>query len=425
MTFIQRYNGYLGSLLLSFLFLTLYFFVFAAVCVANPMEFGNITISPEITIGSEYDDNISLANGIDEEIKEDLILRVTPAIRSLLQHNDHKFSFDVSGDYRKGTSSNLSEMNLTLIGDAIFNFTGGLKFSMSDRYTRSRFDQSLFEEDDISTSQTNTVTLHSGYIFLRRFNVNGTYSHKWEETEQDVSNSERVIDDFEGKLIVPLTWHTNVYVIYEYQQQDFEGRASRNFNDVSYQAGIRWEGPYRFSLFAEGGYEKIDYSLSQKDNNDNVIGEAGVEIKFSEVISGGLSLGEDVYDNLVYAASLFYRYADDLSIYATATKSTQVSFSGDYISNEFESTRYRLQLNKLLSDDITLSLSGSYVLHHVFLQDVEDRDDKTWLGRIIISYAVNDNLEVSSRYHFAQKTSTSEEIEYENNRLGVFLKAMF
>ncbi len=418
-------NKYAFRFLPVLLFVLLFPYI-PSVSAETSFVYRGLKISPEFSIHAEYNDNVTLSSGMNEKIEDDIVLKFIPSVRAFLPYKDHNFSLGVVGDYRKGTSTSLSDLNMSAVSNMNLNFPGGLKISVSDQYTKTRFDQALFEEDDVSTSQSNTASVVSSYIISRRVRLDGEYFHKWEESESGSEVMTRYTDDFKGKLFFPVSRNNTImYLSYNVTVQDYEDRAVNNYINNRYLIGLKWAGPSRFSLFAEGGYEELDYSHAKDGNRDNYVGNIGLDVKFTETTDGSVYIGRDVYENLVYKGDVTYTYSENSSVTFSAGKKTESSFASNQLNRTFESTRYKLQFVKVMGNNITANLFGAYILHKDSQINDEEQNDKVWIGRAKLSYSVNESLDVGAIYLYAKKNSNINEAEYKNNRFGIFANYIF
>ena len=392
---------------------------------AHAIQWGNIQAITEVRLSGEYDDNVNLGSDVDtiggvgEEVQDDFVFHVMPTIDVLLPHKDHTFFLNLGGDYRKGTDTDLSETNVNVSGGVDLSFSGGLQLRLSDTYNRSSFDQDLYEVPGISDSESNTYSVEAAYTFVQRLGVEGKYDHRWEEFEEDGGTATRDIDIFDGKLSIPVTRAIVAYISCAFEIQDSDERTNRNYQDNRYVVGAKWTGPYRFSVWAEGGYEDINFELPTQRDYDNVVGEIGIEVKLTESSEAALSFGKDGYDNTIYEGSIVCHPTEDASARFSVSKRTPTTFTGTFLSSVYESTRLSLQLQKRFIDRVTATLEGSYQIQEP-ASEVEHRKDKIWIGRISLDYPIQEWMKVGTHYQYATRKSVREQDEYEDNRVGMF-----
>ncbi|MBI4847216.1 MAG: outer membrane beta-barrel protein [Nitrospirae bacterium] len=413
----------LSMLYPALLSLFLLFLLFAG--PAYSIQLGNTEVTPQLIIKGEYDDNINLSSGLDKDIKDDFVLHFTPTIQSLLPFKGHKFFLDLTADYRRGTKEKISELNTSLRGGADLVFPGGFILNFIDTYSRTKFDRTLFEESDVSHSQANTYEVTSSYTFLRRIKLNGGYRHRWEESENDSGTDERNIDTAGGGLSIPMTWHSSLYSSCEFDDEDFKETNDRDFSSNRYLLGVKWEGPYRFSLWVEGGQKEVDYVSLQEDDINGFFGNIGLGVRFSEITQGQFSFGRNVYGKYEYDGRLNYQHSEDTTVSFSASKTTNTSFSISSRSNTFEAARYSLKIEKNFIDKFSISLSGSYIIHTFDSDGLGEDKDKIIVVEGSVAYPIQKWLDVGMNYQYAQRSSNNALSEYKNNRVGMFLKSVF
>ncbi|MDO8281037.1 MAG: hypothetical protein Q7U10_00180 [Thermodesulfovibrionia bacterium] len=388
------------------------------------LQLGNTEVTPEITISSEYDDNINLKNGIDDETTDDIVLHLIPVINFLIPYQDHKLSFDFDSDFRKGTKTDLSENNLNLAGALDLNFPGGLKFNFHDSFTKTRFDQALEDEAGISKNKSNTYGIATSFTYVSRLKAEGEFNRTWEEFLDKEEISERNTDTFKGTLSLPVTESIVSFMSYFYEKQDSEQNKDRNYKDNRYIIGAKWAGVYRFSIIAEGGYETIDYELSSAEDFNNPVGTMTLIVQITDMMGGKFSVGKDGYGDYRYEGGLSYEQPDDISANLAFIKETISSLSSTSSGSTLESTTYNLQLIKKLVEKITMTFEGSYQLQ-ASSSDGEDIEDKIWLGKVSFDYPIQEWLKVGTHYQYAMREASDIKGEYTNNRVGMFATLTF
>jgi len=389
------------------------------------LEFGNLQTKTDIIVSGEYDDNVNLKNGTDEETKEDFILNFNPVIDVLFPYKEHIFSLNFDSDYKKGIKeSDLSDFNMNFTGAADFSFAEKLKISLKNEYTDRRFDNALYEESGINRRRSNFSRISFDYKFMERLKAEGGYGHNWDEIENDhQAKEDRNTDAFDGKFFLPVTDSIVTYLSYFSENQSCDENESRNYDDNRYATGLKWTGPYRFSAWIEGGHEKIDFESSYMEDYSNVVGKIGLEIKFTESTKGEISAGQDGYGNAIYNGNIDYNYAD-MAVRLSIDKHTSVSFSTLYPAGVLETTTANLKVSKKFIEKFTLSLQGSFQNYESFSQNVL-REDKIWIGRTSVDYPIQEWLKVGAHYQHSRRDSKLIENEYKDNRVGMFVMFTF
>ncbi|MCC7431006.1 hypothetical protein IT568_09205, partial [bacterium] len=114
---------------------------------AHSFEYGNLQVQNQIGLRNEFNDNVNFADGKTEKAKKDFVFNITPSINALLPYKEHRFMLNFRSDYRKGTSTNLSEFNINTNGSVNLNFVKNLKVILDDTYSKTTFDQQLSDNE--------------------------------------------------------------------------------------------------------------------------------------------------------------------------------------------------------------------------------------------------------------------------------------
>lgn len=388
------------------------------------MEAGPFDVTAETTVGIEYDDNIYLESK-DEGPEEDTVMHIIPSLNIEYPYDSHAFSLGLFADYRKGLSTDLSEINWGGEGLLDFNFSGGLNLKLKDTYLDTRFDQELDGEPGVSKSRSNHYGFEASYPFGERLQIEGGYLRGWEEYEEEPDVWEVDTDDFYAKLSFPITWSTVGYVSYDYFKQVSDEQKYRDYDSHHYQIGVDWRGPYRFWLGGKVGYEDIDYDDPTEEDYDDITWEARLGVKYTEIMDSEFWVGGDGYGNPIYGGNLNYRYSADTVTQVYALKQTNRSFSSSSDSATYESARFGLTHKTKIIQMFDLSLDGSYEIQDPSTTTAGYDDDKIWRGRVDVSYPWRDNIKIGTYYQYAQRDSDETSYEYENNRVGAYATVSF
>ena len=404
-------------------FLSVLFFVPALIVpdTARCMEFKNLNVDTVLVLEGEYNDNVNLSDGKTEGVEEDFLLHIMPSINLGMSHLEHNFSLVFSADYREGFSTEHSETNYNIQGQIDLNFPSGLNLRVFDTYNRSRFDEGLDSEAGISNTQSNTWGVSTSYSLVERLRPEAKYEHRWLEFEEDThlgqSLVEKVVDTIEGQLSFPVYRSVSGTVSGFFEQQDSDERKESNHRTRSYLAGLRWQGPYRFTVSAAAGREDIDFEQRDQKDYDNTIYSITLGIRFTEAIDGELTYGTDGYDNSTYDGRLNYAYSEETSARLFATKSTQVSFSSSSAGSAYENLRTGINFTTRFLERVTTALDVSYQTRKSF--DDNDVDDKIWIGKISLQYPLREWLKAGAYYQYATRDSIRVNNDYDNNRVGM------
>jgi hypothetical protein len=404
--------------ILVLIFITIFIFEKAV-----SLEAGNFTITPSILLKNEYDSNVNLADGKTRKVKEDLVLYLNPGVVCKHHYLQHITTFNFETNYRKGMKTDLSNVNLNIGGNVDLKFPAGLQLKIYDKYMKSAFDQALWDEVGIFNRLANKVGTAISYIPLRRFLMETQYDHTWNEYEYQSGLTARTIDNVSGKMLYPFATDVSAYFSGGYLIQKSKERLDKNYNDSKVLAGIKWNGPYRFNLWFDLGYQDISYNLPALKDYRNMIGNIGLQIKISEMMNSNIYAGSDGYSNIVFGLNYKFDYLEQLLINFLVKKETISSFSWAHETAIFEYTKAALQLVKRLYLKFTVSSEIIYQL-----QDSEngnnDRKNHTWIGNLNLYYPIQDWLKVGVIYQYSERYSFSNEYnkyEFKDNRIGFYL----
>ncbi|MCI5144061.1 MAG: hypothetical protein D3923_00720 [Candidatus Electrothrix sp. AR3] len=384
------------------------------------MQLGSTEGTTALTLNAEYDDNINLSSGTKQNaaIKDDILLHVIPAIDLTHSYLDHAVHFNLTGDYRKGTDSNISDINTKTSADIALNFPGGLSLGFFDLYTNTTFDQQLDDESGLSDNRSNRYEVNAAHKFGVRLRAEGRYEHTWKEFDDQPDKRVYDTDTVEGRVTVPVSTSWEAYITGFFETLDSEQAKERNRDDRRSVLGLQWSGAYRFSLWLEGGYEQIDYEASEKEDFAEPMGEIGGKITFTPRSSMSLSLGKNGYGNLKYAGLLSHNYDDKLNIQLSVNKDTNTSFSTTLDEDIYERTKFQLALRTTFMNRFLANFIGSYQVldYGEFSEPV-----KTWLGKMSVDYPIQGWIKVGGHYQYSFRKSDHTETEYDNNRIGLFV----
>lgn len=359
----------------------------------------------------EYNDNVNLAGGTEEEIEEDILLHYIPNFTLLRRHRDHVFSFDLGGDFRKGLQTETADANISAAGALNFDFPGGLRVKMKDTYSYHRFDHEFDEEPGRAVQQSNHAEILSSYAFVERLKIEGGYEYEWEKSDAFRENTTTV----HGKLDVPVTWSAVSYIFGKRSTRSTD-EMYRGYVEDEYMLGARWSGPYRFSAFFEIGRGKIDFDDPASGDIESTIFKTGIRVKITESLKSEASFGKDVYGNTVYSGTLNYKYSDDYSTFVMFEKETgtRTSFGG-YL----ESMQAVLRQTGRLMDRIDVLLEGRYYRYESPDGSAGYREGETLMGKAGVEYVTSRDCKIGVYCQHARLDTDSGAYEYENNILGL------
>ncbi|MCI5223491.1 MAG: hypothetical protein D3924_12675 [Candidatus Electrothrix sp. AR4] len=222
------------------------------------------------------------------------------------------------------------------------------------------------------------------------------------------------IDTLEGRLTVPISTSCKTYTSAFFETLHSEQAATRNYDDMRYLFGAQWAGPYRVSIWVEGGYENITYEADDHDVA-GIIGETGVNVIFTPRSSLELSLGRNGYGKLKYAGMIQHNYEDKLDIRLSADRHTAKSFSSLINEASYEVNALRLSLRTNFMEKIIAGVKGSYQFQN------HNESIETWVGRASLNYPIQDWITTGGYYQYSVTEFDDKTREYNDGRIGIFV----
>jgi len=385
-----------------------------------------VTITPGIKVMAEYDDNINLENDTDTPAKDDLIVHTNPTLEVALPYKDHVFSLSLGADYRKGTMhDDISDLNMYATGDMQFSFPGGLNMGLRNQFEETRFDNALYEEPGVSKTRSNLTSLSSDYTWGERMKVEGIYGHLYKRIEdQDQVTDRQNNDSIRGTIHVPVATNIVHYIKGFYERQKSDLLDHHSYDDRGYLFGLKLEGPYRFSIWGEIGYEEVDYKLGIMEDYKDAIWGTGVEILFTELTTGKVRIGQDVYSNVEFNVDLNHQFRESTIMSVNLSRSTQPSYSTSYPGGALKTDSAQLNLTQRILEKWTLKIDGGYRIQRSFSDNIYWKY-RVYLGKIGLEYLIQEWMTTGFYYQYAQREADRSTDDYTNNRVGAFISFIF
>ncbi|MCI5159340.1 MAG: hypothetical protein D3906_13075, partial [Candidatus Electrothrix sp. AUS1_2] len=361
---------------------------------ASAIQTANTEATLGVTLSAEQDDNVTLSSDTpgDSAKEDDMVFHLAPALDMTHFFGDHNLNANLNGDFRKGVDVLDGEMNLDAGVGLDFNFAGGLMIGLSDTYRNEEFDQSLYTEAGLADNRSNTYGVKSAYSFGERTSVEAGYSHKWEEFDDEPTETVYDTDTVNGKVTIPVSREWKSYVGGAFETVDSDEMSIRNSDDLHGVLGFRWEGPSRFSCWIEGGVGEIDYENELLEDYSEVIGETGVEVAMTAWTALQASVGQNSYGELKYEGIFRHNFHDKLELTLGASQNTLRSYVLTSADPTYDVTTYRIGLNSTFWDRIEAGLSASY-------QKIDRTDSyETLIGKATLDYPIQDWIKTGAHY---------------------------
>ncbi len=390
-----------------------------------------------IELITEYDDNLNLGADTGDTLespKDDFVIRAKPRLKIDYPHRDHEFKLDFGGILREGSDSELSESNLRGRASVELNFASGLEIELYDFYLETEFDQALFfvetpdlalVEPGISETDSNTLGFDIKYVPKRRLTAEASYSSTDQHFVFGTPNSppdDRDVEVFSGSVEFPLSlkW-VGVLAVDSNEHQSVQ-QPPRNFDELQYLAGLRWERTEQLAFFLEAGVGEADFADTPGVEFDNTVWILGTEIDFTDDSSLELSFGQDLYGETAYEILLDRTRKKDAGLRLLIRKSSQNSFASETLGRIFEATIVGLKYKHFFDERFSFGAEARYF----DLQANEGelmQDDTTWLGRVEVDYTIRPEwMRLGGFAQISTRDSNNPVNEFENTRIGVTLK---
>lgn len=211
-----------------------------------------------------------------------------------------------------------------------------------------------------------------------------------------------------------------------------------NRNRVNLGAGVYYNMSSKTSFLAEYTFTDIDYKTNNDNNSNGGIVALGVEGQIAPKVKGTAKATYN-YRNYKHDLDGYKNYVDlfgyEVSLSWKPTTQNEIRLSGDrtfeetvYTNNRyFVSTGVNLYASQKLMEKITLALTLGYdnLKYDTKVGDVK-RSDDVYLVRPEVTYHFKDWLSAGVWYQYRKRNSNlADELDYDNNRTGIFVKAIF
>ncbi len=394
---------------------------------SEAIELGNADLTATVSAATEYDDNVRLSSGADQEPESDMVFRLTPSLGIRLPVGEHSVSLGISGENRRGLETGISDLNFSAGAGVDLDFPVGLRIGASGDHTQTRFDQELQEEAGTPDSAATTFQTTVAYTYVERLRGEVSFGHRQQAFDQEAQTPtvDRDVASFAATVFVPLTREYLVSRLsYSLEEQDSPQRPERNYTDESYRIGAEWTGPVRFSFSFDIGQQAIELGEDQGSFDETVF-ELGTVVRFTDSTHGEVRIGRDGFGELTYRGDFSHRRDRGFEASFSFGQQTQPSFSFVFASTVLQTTQANLSLSDRFAEDFTVTLGAGYQLQESPFSK-EQRDDQVWNGRLEVGYqVVESRLGLAARYQYSSRTSSVGSATFTNNRVGIVATLTF
>ncbi|MFQ5444279.1 MAG: outer membrane beta-barrel protein [Nitrospinales bacterium] len=389
------------------------------------IKVGRVEIHPGFTVELEYDDNIFLeadqtfANGTSEGKSEDVIITLIPSIdiqraRGLGEF----FGFGVSyraldENFIDITTEDATEHDVR--GEVEFGGAGGrAEMTIAGRYFdtvdpassefASNFNPRAEREDariggDGSWEFSPLFTLEGGAEYR-----SNTYKEAIFQTE----DSENV--KASGGFFWKWTPITSFGVRGSYRAIMYDNPGTINTDSDTYTATgvVKWAPTALVSGEVGVGYESRNFDTAPvpdfgREDRDDVRVDVNLNYRYTDRTRFALYVSRTVEDSSFQSIDAFVKTALKFSWFQDWRRKIKSEVSFDYQNHDYNES------------GVDIPAGGV----------IKDREDDRIAGEISVEYLIQEWLKTDVYYRYRQNFSNFDAKDYENNRVGIVLSAIF
>jgi putative beta-barrel porin BBP2 len=377
--------------------------------------FGNLVVTPGLTLQEVYDDNIYLGSGTNsttESEESDWITHIIPSIMldySLHERGGIKLGYIGDYAYYKDENNNDWKNHKGVFG-LNYKAPAGLIIGIDNLYTRAQDPYGSDNEYRLGVPQTerwhNDLKTRIGYELQNLFRIFAYYNYYKQKYDEDIDYSQNYDCNEVGagieKKILPLMWG---FLRYFHGETDYythrEGVTDSNDADFSYDSvkmGLAWDPGAKIE-----GELNFGYTWKKYDNNADV-------------------RGSQYYDSNTWIASTLLSYKPTVTTTLGLAITKAMRDSGADTTEYFDDTGISINLKQVILSELSLLVGAAYSTHdYEDSTDYPGREDDNYRARIGIEYLINEWVMASADYTYREKDSNYGEFEYKDNKFMVTL----
>jgi len=322
-------------------------------------------IHPRLMVSEEYNDNIYLDSGNEEE---DWITTVQPGISLNYSNRSVEATVDYSLRYRlykDNSDENLDDFKDVQQANATALFFSGRPFTLrlSEVISREALDQrddNEFSDSDRSTVYRTTVAPEYRLQLAPTFSLVAGYTY---DRSDYVDSRADDVEEHEGRisLVKQVSASSEVFARYAYAIQVSE-TAADEFDRQDYTLGLTQQLGGRTTVSVEGGISQIEYDSGYDTDGTNWL--VNIAYNLSEPVTISLGFSQDFTVTAIDGLT----ETQEASFGATYTKeslsASTVMFwnNSDYVRLDREDQAYgvRFDLAKPLARAVTANFDAEY-----------------------------------------------------------------
>ncbi len=413
----------------------------------------------EITLISEYNDNIYLKSNKDQDYLSDIVLHFAPKLNYQQSYKRQTIGVFLDGDLRKGINEVPYQTNGNASGFIDVNFSG-MRFKIQDYYKQSDFDLGLYDYPIIDSRKLNNFTSNVYYTTKNNLTLNGNYANRWFTYSSPAGDFTKLATEFGGginyhysnklsfdaqflhfidqyqliqigllnrnansfksKLNFPVSAAINSYLSYQYEDQKSPEQWNKDFKEHQALLGLRWDREHKAVIWIDAGYGYIQYVDSTDHNYKGIIGNIGFDYGISNNLSSHGLLGIDLYNKLAADFELQYEQENQIKVSIFAKRKTKKHFLLFNYGDTYISTNFGGNITTYLSQYIKLKADARYTTRDEFSDEYNFLTEKTIYGIVDLNITTTlklDNLDVNFKGGFLQYSNLYSQNLTGSNRL--------
>lgn len=381
----------------------------------STLIFGNLAVTPGLTLQEVYDDNIYLGSGTNsttESEESDWITHIIPSIMldySLHERGGIKLGYLGDFAYYKDDSNNDWKNHKGIFG-LDYKAPSGLIVGIDNRYTRAQDPYSSDNEYKLGVPQTkrwhNDLKTKIGYELQNQFRMLAYYNYYKQKYDEEIDYSQNYDRNEVGagieKKILPLTWG---FLRYFHGETDYytyrEGVTDSNDADFSYDSvkmGLAWDPGAKIE-----GELNFGYTWKKYDNDADVS-------------------GSQYNDKNTWIASTLLSYKPTVKTTLGLALIKALRDVGADTTEYFDDTGISINLKQVIISELSLLVGAAYSTHE-YEDSIDNpgREDDNYRARLGIEYLINEWLMAGADYSYREKDSNYVESDYKDNMFQVTL----
>jgi hypothetical protein len=404
------------NIFISFLVINCLVFVTAGALAqerGSTLIFGNMVVTPGLTLQEVYHDNIYLDSTTESE-ESDWITHIIPSIMldySLHERGGIKLGYLGDFAYYKDANNNDWKNHKGIFG-LDYKAPSGLIAGIDNRYTRAHDPYSSENEYKLGVSQVkrrhNDLKTKIGYEHQNLFRILAYYNYYKQKYDEEVDYSQNYDCNEVGagieKKILPLTWG---FLRYFHGETDYYSHPSgtgvtdsndADFTSDSVKMGLAWDPGAKIKGELNFGYtwkkydNDADVSGSQYDDSDTWIASTLLSYEPTATTTFGLAIMRAMRDG------------------------------GADTAEYFDDTGISINLKQVILSEVSLLVGAVYSKHdYKNAVDYPGREDDDYKVRLGFEYLINEWLMAGADYTYRERDSNYGEYDYKDNKFRITL----